>query len=38
MADVHFSVLEIEEGFTVLCFRTPPEPHQMRLQCLLDLL
>lgn len=38
MADVDFSVLEIEQGFTVLCFRTPPEPAKMRLHCLLDLL
>ena len=23
MSDVHFSVLEIDGGFTVLCFRKP---------------
>ncbi len=38
MADVHFSVLEIEDGFTVLCFQKPPEQSSTRLQCLLGVL
>ena len=38
MADVHFQVLEIEDGFTVLCFHKPPEQSSMRLHCLLGVL
>jgi len=36
--EIQFSILEIEEGFTILCFRKGPVLQESRLHCLLGVL